>query len=263
MRHPLPPDCPIQLDAYAFEQSFQMAVDAFSNAPMPKNTPAASFCATCTDANAILTSYTQPTDESGLLAFDATFHRVPASYSDFKQIPFTFPGFAGAQGYAGWRPIDTLTVPCRIQYDFFVLDPANILSGCADNSPAPATSILDSGGAAPTCVFKLGDIPQISRSNFCITEGGSYTPNIYSRTMVLAPAGGVGVGDLFWQQTLPKKETFIGWAANAIADRWSSTVWDGSTDAIGTVGQLIAEDSRIEPYAGNIVQRITLYVLAQ
>jgi len=265
IKFPLPQEATIQLAAYAFDQSFQMAVSSFgSSGPSPKNTPASTFSTDCTDANAILTSYSQPADKmGGLCEFDASFHRVPASWSDFKQLPYTFPGFAGAQGYAGWRPIDTLTVPCRIQYDYFVLDPANVLSGCIDGTPAPATAILDSSGAAPTCVYKLGDIPQINRSFFCITEGGAYTPNYSSRTMVLAPAGGIGVGDLFWQQTLPKKETFIGWASNASTSRWNSTVWNGTSDSIGTVGQLVAEDSRIEAYAGNIIQRITIYVLAK
>ena len=261
-KYPLPQEAAIQLSAYAYDQAFEMAFASFNPFPVAKNTPSSTFCADCTDANAILTSYSSPTDQgAGLASFDATFHRVPASWSNFSQIPFTFPGFRGVTGRNGTREIFTDAVSCRVLYEYFVIDADNIISGCSDGVPANSASVLDSANAAVKCVYKLGDIAIKNQSKFFTTNSG--TPDFSSRTNSLVKSGGESLAGVLWYQTLPKKETYQTWITNASTNGWASAVWDGTSDTGGTYGQLIAEDSRIEPYAGNIVQRITIHILAK
>lgn len=266
VRFPLPQECATQLAGYAFDQSFQMAASSFGAGPKPKNTTAANFSSDLSDPNAILTSYSQPNHIGGkLVGFDAAFNIVPATWSDFKVMPFTFPGFLNtATGQPRRDPV-TENVPCRIQYDYFVLDPAGVISTCTDGHPAPATSILDSGGTtAPTCVYKLGDIPIIPKSFFyCYLPGGG--TDTTQRTNSLVQSGGITSGSTTYLATVPSPTNYKSWVSAALSSKWSSAVWDGTTDGAGSppFGQIVAEDSRIEPYAGNIVARLTIYVLAK
>ena len=89
------------------------------------------------------------------------------------------------------------------------------------------------------------------------------TPDFTNRTMSIIPAGGKNVGGLLWYQTLPQLATYQTFISNAATNRWASTAWNGTTDAAGTIGQLISRESQIVPYAGNIVCRQTMYILAK
>jgi hypothetical protein len=60
---------------------------------------------------------------------------------------------------------------------------------------------------------------------------------------------------------MPIISAFQGFIGNAVANGWNSSVWGGSSNTIGTVGQLVMEDSTLEPYAGQIVARVSMYVL--
>ena len=71
--------------------------------------------------------------------------------------------------------------------------------------------------------------------------------------------GGTMIGNLFFYATTPSQTYYKAMVANA-ANLWTSTVYP---TAQGTDGQLVAEASRLERYAGNIWCRITRYVLAQ
>ena len=256
LKFPLPPRNPYQLASYALDQDYAQRIDQFP--PCPKNTPASSLG--LSDANAILTAFSQPQDAGAALGrFVGTFSRVPQSWSDIRMIPFTFPGFPGIAG-GGGRNIFTDTVPARIQNDYFVLDPANIISSCTAGHPATAT-IVDSGNGSVTCVYQLGDIPVNRRTFFVVANGG--TPDFTNRTQSITPVGGITVGSTVWFQSLPSLANYKTWIANAVANTWSSTVWNGTTDAGSTIGQIIAEDSQITEYAGNIVCRSTIYVLAK
>lgn len=265
-RFSLPGDCPIQQAAYAFDQSFQMAYDTFGpTAPIPRNTTAANFSADCTDSNALLTGYSQTNDETGgLISFDASFQRVPASWSDYSRgLPFLFPGFLNTASGQPRRNPFTDVVTARVQYDYFVLDPDNIISACSDGHPAASATVLDSAGGAVQCVYKLGDIPRTSKSIFCSIVSG--TPDTSQRTNSLVQAGGVVAADGTYLETLPYPASYKLWIAAAVSNGWSTAVWDGATNGAGSpaFGQLVAEDSQIEPFAGNIVARVTIYVLAK
>lgn len=260
LRFPLPPECTIQFSALAFEQDYSQRLDSFP--PAPKNTPSTVSPFALSNANAILTGFSQPQNIGALAGkFAATFAVVPATWSDVKQLPFTFPGFPGMIGQTGSRDIFTDRVDTRIQYDYFVIDPGHIISAVADGTPATATTLKDSGGTAVNCVYKITDIPLVTKSIFCVALSG--TPDYTNRTQSLIVAGGASIGGLSWYQTWPTKGHYQSWMANATTNGWASTVWPGNVDSASAYGQLVVEDSNIQPYLGNIVCRVTMYVLAK
>jgi hypothetical protein len=61
--------------------------------------------------------------------------------------------------------------------------------------------------------------------------------------------------------TTPSRTTYTGWAANAAANQWQT----GPVANPGSLppGQIVAEDSRITRWMGNIWRRQTRYVLAE
>ncbi len=265
---PLPGDCPIQFAAYGFEQAFEQAAGSFP--PAPKNTPSNSGAfAGLLDASAILTNLSAPSFAGGFnVKFSARFNVVPASWDDFKMMAFTYPGFPGAIGGSsrdvGFPPGNFLV---RIRYDYFVVDPANIISTVIAGTPGTATSLLDSGGSAVNCVYQKADIPTVRKSLFFPKVSGSYDLSL--PTLSLVVAGGVTLGSLTYFETLPTVTEYKAWITRATAAGWASLIWNGthgsgsgqSGDA--NVGQYVAEDSSLADYAGNIVARATLYVLAR
>ena len=252
----LPPQSGIQFKAYSFDQDYTQRIDQFP--PFPKNTVSTSMG--LNDANAILTACSQPKDKGAAIGeFTATFSLVPASWSDFRMLPFTFPGFPGLLGEFG-RDIFSDNVLARVQYDYFVLDPDNIISTCSAGYPSPA-SILDSAGNSVTCVYQLGDIPINARTFFVVALSG--IPDFTNRTNSITPIGGINVNGVTYYQSLPSLANYKTWIANSKSNAWNSTVWNGTTDAGSTTGQLIAEDSSIQDYSGNIVARATIYILAK
>ncbi len=254
----LPAQSGIQFQAYSFDQDFSQQIDRFP--PAPKNTVASNATFGLNDANAILVAMSQPRDKGSAIGhFTGTFSRVPASWVDFKMMPFTFPGFPGIIGSTG-RDIFSDVVPARIVHDYFVLDPANIISSCAPGTPATAT-VLDSGGGAVTTVFQLGDIPTIKRTFFVVAFGG--TPDFTNRTNSITPIGGTLVNGVTWYQTLPSLANYKTWISNAATNAWASTIWNGTTDTGGTIGQIVAEDSKLQDYSGCIIDRQTIYILAK
>ena len=257
--HPLPQECPIQHDAYAIQQAFNMAASAFGTSPAPKNTPAADFSADLTDENAILTNISQPSDNGGsLISFDATFNRVPDSWNDFsRSFTYTFAGFAGLFG-GDYREPFAETVPCRVLREYFVLDPDNIISGAtAGGGVVNSTSILDSAGNAVKCVATLGDIPFIPKTKIVSSLSATL------RTNIIVQDGGVVINGVSWYETLPNRESYEELISNGEANQWDSTVWAGTNTVASSEAQIVADDSTLEVFAGNIVCRQTIYILAK
>ena len=265
---PLPADCPIQFAAYGFEQGFEQAAANFP--PAPKNTPSNSGAfAGLLDASAILTNLSTPSFQGGLnVKFTGRFNVVPASWDDYKMMAYTYPGIPGPIGGASRNvgsPTGNFLV--RIHYDYFVVDPQNIISTVIAGTPGTATSLKDSGGSAVNCVYYKGDIPTIRKALFFPLISGSYNYNL--PTLSIVPAGGATVGALTYFETLPTLAQYEAWVSRATAAGWSSTIWTGAagsgSGAAGdaTVGQYAAEDSSLATHAGNIVSRATLYILAR
>jgi hypothetical protein len=265
---PLPPDCPIQFAAYAFEQQFEQSAASFP--PAPKNTPSNSGAfAGLLDGSAILTALSNPTIKGGLnVGFSGRFNVVPASWDDFKMMAYTYPGFPGVIGGDSRNvgfPNGTFLV--RVHYDYFVVDPGNIISSVVARTPGVATTLKDSGGASVNCVYQKADIPSIRKSIFVPLVSGVYDFNV--PVLSLVPAGGLTVGSVSYLETLPTVTQYKAWISRATAAGWGATIWNGAAGSgsgqagDANVGQFIAEDSSLSTYAGNIVSRATMYILAR
>jgi hypothetical protein len=270
---PLPADCPIQFAAYGFEQAFEMSALTFP--PAAKNTPSNATSggnpvfSGLADANAILTTLSNPSFAGGYnVKFSARFNIVPASWDDFKMMTYTYPGIPGPIGGASRNVgIPNGNFLVRIHYDYFVVDPANIISAVVAGTPGNATSVTDSGGTLVKCVYQKADIPSVRKSQFFPLISGAYNYNL--PTLSIIPAGGATVGSLTYYETLPTLAQYEAWIAKATSAGWAATAWNGqsgtgSGDAgDATVGQMVAEDSSLATYAGNIVARATIYILAR
>lgn len=264
---PLPSECPIQLAAYAFDCDFSVHNSTFgSSAPYPKNKIASAFCSDLTDSNAILTAYGQPKNQGGnLLAFNALFHRVPASWDDPKQISFTFPDFPGLLGGQYTRTPFTDAVNARVRRDYYVVDPDGVLGTAPTSGGGVVTtsSVTDSAGVQVKRVYSSIDIPIVAKTNFVTVFSGAPQPS--TRVNSLIKAGGDTIGSTGWLETCPTRDNYINWIARAKNYGWNSTVWDGTyaNQAVSTIGQFVIQDSYLENYAGNIITRITTYILAK
>jgi hypothetical protein len=257
-RYPLPESCPIQFAAYAFDQEFEMVLSSFP--PAAKNTQSsASSGATfgLADANAILTRLSQPSATlAGMGKFTGSFARVPASWDDFQTQSVTFPGIRDTAYNGGVRDPKPVNCTVRLRYDYFVVDPDGVLTGAG---------VLDSGGSAITLVTSKAKIPTLSRHRWQFLYLGSTLAT--SEVTGLVKSGGTGG----WLETVPNTANYQTWISNAASyvsgsSAWTNTaptVWDGSTNAGSTYGQYRITDSRLQDYEGNIVCRISEYVLAQ
>lgn len=266
-KFPLPPQAQsVQFLAYGFDQEFECALSAFLPA-VPKNTLSTAAPFGLLDGSAILTGLSQPaTTGAGMGKFTAQFQIVPATWNDMKVMPFTFPGFPGYIGNSTTRDPFTDQVDIRLQYDYYVLDPGNLLGGgpTAGGGVANSSFLKDSGGSFVKTVYGLTDIPLIAKTFFVTNPSG--TPNPSVRVNSLVPGTGATYGSLTYIQTLPNQAHYTAWVAAAKSYGWQSLVWDGTTDGAGTgngYGQLVSNDSMIESFAGNIMARITGFVLCK
>jgi hypothetical protein len=247
----LPQESPIQLAAYGFDVDMEIVLPV-NFPPAPKNTPSSDPSIGLFDVNAILCNYTQPqTSGAAMGKFSARFNIVPASWDDFKTMPFTFPGWIGIIGQATSRDIQPVKVTTRLHYDYFVADPNNVCPG-----------ILNSAGAPATIVTSASLIPRISKSYFCNTAAGSPVYNSHVNSLV--KAGGQTIGTTTYVPTLPTVDKYQSWISNvatAVSNPWGTDVWNGLNETQSNVGQIVADDSFIQPYSGNIWARITPYIL--
>ena len=265
-RFPLPQSSPIQFAAYAFDQEFEMLLANFP--PAPKNTPSnavsgsAAVFAGLMDGNAILTKLSQPSPTGGGKGkFTGSFARVPASWDDFVTQMVNYPGWINTiTGALGFRDALPRQVTIRMHYDYFVVDPAAVLTGA---------SVVDSGGAAVTAVISKGAIPQLLKTPwlamYSASGGAPWTPILNDEAKALVPAAGVSG----YYPTLPTIEQYQAWCVIAAAflaagSTWDAThppVWGGASQTDVTAGQYRLEDSRLVEYEGNIIARMTPYAM--
>lgn len=275
-KHPLPKKAPGYLLAEEIDVEFECILDAVFP-PAPKNTPAnAAVFNSLAGYNlikpdAILTDYGQPSDSgAGLGRFTGTFTVVPAAWDDFTTQTVTFPGIRDSANTGGVRDPKSLNVVTRIHREYFVLDPAGVLQALATGG----TPVKDSGGASVTLVTTEGAIPTLYRTPWRYLVGAAIQTG--SEVTGLVKAGGVGG----YLETVPNTAAYQAWAAVAAAfvaalsgpapvQPWDAThppVWDGTNvNAVApqTIGQYRFADSRLEEYAGNIICRVSEYVLVQ
>lgn len=259
-RYPLPESSLIRYDAYAFDVDYQCQLTSFP--PAPQNTPSDDPALQLGDEYAILTSLTQPQFvPGGSGKFTAAFARVPGTWDDFKTTSYTFPGWIGVNSSATTREITPKKVNMRLRYDYFVLDPTGILNGGSPVTSPTNGTVFDSAGNPVQLVGSKGHIPQISKNQFFNTVGGA--PAFNSPVNSLVAAAGFSGG---YVKTFPTTEDYQAWlvlvaAAIAAGTQWQTDVWNGTNLSQTNVGQLVADDSWIEDYAGQIVARVTPHVL--
>jgi hypothetical protein len=289
----LPPYSPQYETAYQFDQEIQQKFSAFNPPALNTVSSNAAFNLPFPDSNAILTAFSQfePTD-GDLVKYSASFAIVPASWDDFKTMTFAFPGAPGALGQQNVRSITSKKVNMRLHYDYFLLSSS---APTVKDSGGNSISLISgsdgvSGNSSARYCAEQGNIPPIFKGDFYVcfpnqtpigtTAGGvPYGPAAIvvsgNITNGLVPCGGRVVGEQTYLQTLPQLATYLQWVANAkpflqpgnlIA--WDSThppVWNGTSDSGPTAieGQIVAEDSTLLPYAGNIIARVTPYVLVR
>ena len=247
----LPSSSPIQFAAYSFDQEFEMLLSSFP--PAQKNVASSSGpFAGLLDANAILTSLSQPTPTGGGKGkFTASFSIVPASWDDYQTQIVNFPGWSNVIG-TNFRDPKPTEVNVRLHYDYFVV--GNVDAG-----------ILDSSGAVIKTAAAKGAIPILRRTPWLATYNGAVLLN--DEAKALTPAAGVQG----YLPTLPTIEQYQAWCAIAATFYASGTAWDethppkwdgaSSTDVLS--GQFRLANSRLVDYAGNIVARVTTYALVE
>ena len=273
LRFPLPPESPAQSRAYTFDQQYEMLAANFPPADRNAQSSGAAFgsitftppniTSAVASSNAVLVAYTPPSSSmAGMVKFGAQFAVVPESWDDFKTIAYTFPGFPGFVGTADVRNVFTDTVQLRIRHDYYLVDTTSTYGTAATSSGGVVTtsSIDDSGGTDVKRVYSTADIPIVAKSIFVVASGG--TPDYTLRTSNIVPAGNKVVGSTTWLETLPTLSQYKALISNASSSGWASLVWTG-TSTTTSMGQLVAVESTIQPYAGNIIERITQYVLAK
>ena len=258
-KFPLPKQAPLYLESYAFDVEMACVVNGVFP-PAAKNLPSNNAVFnpvagySLSDANAILTDFSQPSDMgAGMGKFTATFNRVPASWDDYTEnFAFNFPGAHGIIPTAWYQ--ETKVVASRVRYDYYLIDPGNLAGGVLD-SGGTALGALDAAGS--NRLSSASKIPVIKKFRSSGVANPTFSDNL------LTNIGGTNENAVFWLQTLPAVEQWTAWKANATASGWASTVWNGVTNAAGTDGQIVAEDSRNSVFAGNIIQRATRYILVQ
>lgn len=256
----LPKNSPQYFAAYGFDVDFECVLNGVFP-PAAQNTPASAAVFNgkaaygMVNPNAILTDFTQPSDSgAGIGKFKGTFNIVPASWSDFKTMSFVYPGWLGIIGSSTARDVRTYKVNTRLLYDYFVIDPANLAAG-----------VVDSSGTLINVVASMGAIPSLYKNYFFATLGGVTQFNLYTNSLV--PVGGVTIGSSVYPQTMPPTVAYQGWISNVQktdgTGGWNTAAWNGKDLTQANVGQFVADDSFLEVHAGNIIARVTPYVLAK
>lgn len=279
--HPLAgrtPDGQQVFSAYGFEVNFECLISNYP--PAPLNTPSTATLgplgvfglnaftppsATQASSNAILTKLSPPQNSGGANAkFTGTFHVVPATWNDFRTQLVNFPGFIDSYAYPFGvaRPVIPRKAIVRLQYDYFVVDPAAVIG--------TSSSLLDSSGAAITVVASESLIPLIARTPWLSTHYDTGQPNSFIETNDLVKTGGyrpIGSSTLYLQ-TAPPTDIYVQWCAvaKAFTATWDAThppLWDGASMTDTTIGQYVLETSQLNNYAGNIVERVTTFAMPQ
>ena len=233
----LPQQCPIRLKAYSLDVSYSTRFTSIgTGGPFSINTPASALG--MADALAIVAGYSQPQGiGADLGSGNITLAAVPETWDDFRWVPQTFPSFYGGNPifspttYPQYPPnqppraILTDIVPVRFRYEYYVVDPAHIISTVVSGTPGTATNLKDTSGAAVKVVYKAGDTPTTRRASFGVNWPGGNT-----RDNALSNFGGY----LTNLQTSPTKEEYQAMMSNALASAWAADLWDGTTGITGS-----------------------------
>jgi hypothetical protein len=178
---------------------------------------------------------------NGMVEWTRSYAAKPPTWEDYEAIGYNYIGYYGdfaLKNRSSGRSRFVVPVPCRVINSYFL--------------------IAASGGD----YTDVKAIPLFSAQKyFAVTLGGADVDYDYVGNM----------GDIAndWSGTLahdtiPNLTTYKVWVANALANGWNSDPVDPAVTGVTTTpAQLVAEDSKLINFAGNIWQRQTRLVLAQ
>ncbi len=177
----------------------------------------------------------------GAIKWTRRYCKIPATRSDGTSMTYKFPAYYGAIGFGldiKGRLSFTMVVTCRVQYDYyFVLNP---------------TTVLDANGNNVFTAGKEFGIPVLNARRYIIPLGGFiggvFVPlypvgsdQYYANGVDATDSGLTDIGE-----TLPPTDPTIA----------TYKSWIGVTE-------VVAEDSQVSRWQGNIFVRATKYVIAK
>ena len=216
---------------YAFKQDYEQNRASFAALALNTVSP--------DDATAFLQNESDLQDQDGeVVKWTRSYYQVPPSWDDWDNIAYTFPqtpgyivlpsGVSNPVGRNPFTPIDG--AKCRIRRDYFMV------------------------GAGQTYANE-GAIPEIAVQTYV----GQLNPTFFLEPPQVVPAANLVVGTLLYLATVPSKETYFGWVANAKALGWASGR-AGTADV--NPGQIVIS-CKPERLVGNIWARVTPYILVR
>jgi hypothetical protein len=223
---------------YIFTQDWMQALKDYK--PAALNTPHPSAGQT-PDYSAFVLVAEGPRQDmgGGIVKWQRTYAKLPASHDEFESYAYPFIGLAGAWTVGNQSSVVTATgrgrtshvVTSRVQHDYFLVR-------------APSTA---------------GDIPILKALRYF--AGALPGPNTGLETdFVIDETGAVPASS-------PSRAQYLAWMANATTYgfRGGAIVSNDSATwtAVVNPSQFIAEDSRLTRWQGSIWQRQTRFILAQ
>jgi hypothetical protein len=176
----------------------------------------------------------------GMVKWVRTYAIVPDSHDEFESYSYQFIGFQTFLGISiVGRNRFARIVTSRVAHDYFLVG----------------------AGGYPTA----GDIPRVAATRYVAKTVGNAAPEPES-TSDVEYLSNIGYPNVPYGTT-PSRTQYEQWLAAAAADGWSAAPVGYQIDEEdlydGTGGQIIAEDSRLTRWKGNIYLRQTRYILAQ
>jgi hypothetical protein len=253
---------------YVLEQDFWIHEKYF--APLALNTPHESTNGdpSLSYGNYVLVKESPTTKVgNGIVSWTRTYAALPASRNDTTTIAYTFIGFLGVlvpTTYVGnptippGRPQFTKVVKCRVQNDYFITlnnVPSQLASTLGAGSVATATQPI-TALSGTVLLNDASKIPQIPKQAYYLGQGywsagPTWTP-LFSDP-VQAQAHGMSLGAI-WDISGALGISGIG--VNPQPTRTQYNVW------VSNATEIVAEDSQIMRWMGNIYVRQTKYVVA-
>ena len=224
---------------YVLEQDYVQRVGYFT--PQALSTPSD------IDSSFLLVkeSPLQPVNVADVVKWTRTYAKVPATRNDYSTTAYQFIGFTGY--IAVFIGVSTTTVPgrarfsksvtARVQYDYFLVGSttyptvASIPTIQAQKYYFRIGTLIESSGSYTwTAKYALGSSDDINQ--------GIPTDYITDDTSISTSSFQYGV-----IPSVPTRSTYMGWITNKT--------------------EIVAEDSQVTRWMGNIYVRSTKYIIAQ
>jgi hypothetical protein len=182
-----------------------------------------------------------------------TYALVPNTRNDGSTITYNFIGYVGYEGFVNTAPVAKKfvgrnrfqrTVPCRVQWDYFLLSGNNVLNS------AGSTVATNPSGAT------VHDIPVILEQLY-YTQQGQYISGVWTPDYPTGSAQDIAFG--LATDFIVDIATWNSLFTTAYPTVPSRTQYQALVNA---GSEIVAETSNLERWIGNIFSRATKYVIA-